>query len=138
MNFTGPTDEPHRPGTPGGVRPATGTPAALASLARATDGASRDDAARPGFSPTGRACCCQSARRGDGWTPSATFVHIAFLAYLAFGWSLRVRWFHRGNTAAALVPAPSVPHRRPPPLSSATSTPGRCGRRNRSETPGRS
>src|SRR5215470_3227561 len=115
MNRTRLTDEPHRPGTPGGVRSATGTPAALA---RATDRASHDDAARPGLMPTGRGMPPSSARRGDGRTPSATFVHLAFLAYLAFGWSLRARRFHRGFTAAALVPAPSVPHRRPPPLSS--------------------
>src|SRR5215469_7936774 len=102
MNLTRLTDEPHRPGTPRGVRPATGTPAALA---QATDRASRDDAARPGLRPTGRGCHRSSARRGDGPAPSATFAHLASLAYLGLGWSLRARWFHRGFTAAALVPA---------------------------------
>ena len=107
MNLTGLTDEPHRPGTPRGVRPATGTPAALAPLAQATDGARPDDAARPGFRPTGRVCHRSSARRGDGRTPNATFAHLASLAYLGFSWSLRARRFHRGFTAAAPVPTPA-------------------------------
>src|SRR5215470_19146795 len=94
MNLTRLTDEPHRPGTP----------AALASLARAADAASRDDAARPGFSRrVGLVAGLRPAR--DGRAPSVTFVHIAFLAYLGLGWSLRARRFHRGFTAAALVPA---------------------------------
>ena len=107
MDFTGRTNEPDRPGTPRGVRPATGTPAAPAPLAQATDGARPDDGARPGFRPTGRVCHRSSARRGNGQAPSAAFAHIASLAYLGFGWSLRARRFHRGNTAAALVPTPA-------------------------------
>src|SRR5215467_13715441 len=108
MNFTRLTDELHRPGTPSGVRPAPGTPPPPAPLARATDGARPDDAARPGFRPTSRACHRSPARCGDGRTPSATFAHIASLAYLGFGWSLRARRFHRGNKAAALLPVPAA------------------------------
>src|SRR5215470_18169902 len=85
MNLTTLRNEFHRPSTPRGVRPATGTPAALRLLARATGGASPDDHVRPGLRLTDHPCHRSSARRGDGRTPSATFAHIAFLAYLGFG-----------------------------------------------------
>jgi len=85
MNYTGLQDEPHRPGTPWGVRPAAGTPAALPPRARATDGTGRGHHARPGLRPAGQAGHRPSARHGDGRTPCATFAHIAFPGYPGFG-----------------------------------------------------
>jgi hypothetical protein len=79
MNFTGLTDELHWPGTPRGVRPATGTPVTLPRPARATDGARPNDRARPGLRLTGQPGHRSSARRGDGQAPSATFAHTALL-----------------------------------------------------------
>ena len=74
----------------GHVRPAAYAPrlvhpAALPSLAQAYGGASPDGHARPDPGLTGPPCHRFSAGRGDGRVPSATFAHIAFLAYLGFG-----------------------------------------------------
>src|SRR5215470_19266155 len=49
----------------------------------------------PGFRLTGQACHRFPARRGDGKTPSATFAHIAFLAYLG-----SVRGYERAGFTA--------------------------------------
>jgi len=84
MNRTRLRDEPHRPGTPWGVRPATGTPAAPPPT-QATGSASPGPHTRPALRPASQPCHRPSARRRDGRTPSATFAQITFPAYPGFG-----------------------------------------------------
>src|SRR5215470_3923228 len=62
MNCTTLRDEPHRPGTPCGVRPATGPAAALLPPAQATDGTSPRPPRPASSRPVGLATSLRSAR----------------------------------------------------------------------------